>query len=200
VSARAVSRGVELRGVVRRFGEQTVLDGLDLTLEAGTATALMGPNASGKTTVGRLVLGLDSPDGGVVEGVAGARRTAVFQEDRLCAHLSATENLRLVLDKAEWPRVEAELRAVGLRGAARDKPVRDLSGGQRRRVAIARALVAEGEIVVLDEPLTGVDAASKKTLLAYIADRIAGRTTLLITHDRAEARALGARVVRLRGA
>ncbi len=191
------TRGVTLHGVVRRYGEQTVLDGLDLTLAAGEATALMGPNASGKTTVARLVLGLDAPDEGTVEGLDGARCSAVFQEDRLCAHLSAIENLRLVLERAEWPRVEAELRAVGLRGAARAKPVRELSGGQRRRVAIARALVVASDIVVLDEPFTGIDSGTKPALVRYVKDRIAGRTTLLITHDRADARTLGARVVRL---
>ncbi len=188
---------VVFRGVTRRFGDQVVLDGLELTLAGGAVTALMGPNASGKTTVGRLALGLDAPDAGAVEGRVGLRCAAVFQEDRLCGHLSAEENVRLVLPHAEWPRVEDELARVGLRGEALTKPVRDLSGGQRRRVAIARAMMVDADLVVLDEPFTGIDAKTKPALLDYVRERAVGRTVLLVTHDRAEARALGATVVRL---
>lgn len=193
------TREIVLRGVTRRFGDQAVLDGLDLTLRGGRVTALMGPNASGKTTAARLVLGLDGPDSGVVEGRDGLRCAAVFQEDRLCGHLSAVENLRLVLPHADWHRVDDELARVGLVGEARTKPVRDLSGGQRRRAAIARAMIVEAEFVVLDEPFTGIDVEAKPLVLDYVRDRAAGRTVLLITHDRAEARALGATIARLPG-
>ena len=122
----------------------------------------------------------------------------MFQEDRLCGHLNAVENLRLVLAHADWPRVGDELARVGLGGDAVLKPVRELSGGQRRRVAIARAMIVDADLVVLDEPFTGLDADVKPLVLAYVKERAAGRTTLLITHDRAEARALGAKVVPLR--
>ena len=197
----AIETGViALRGVTRRFGEQVVLDGLDLTLPAGKMTALMGPNASGKTTVARLLLGLDVPDAGAVEGLDGLRCAAVFQEDRLCGHLSAVDNLRLVLAHADWPRVGDELARVGLGGEALTKPVRELSGGQRRRVAIARAMIVDADLVVLDEPFTGLDVDVKPLVLAYVEERTVGRTAMLITHDRAEAKALGARVVTLKPA
>ncbi|HEX7589989.1 MAG TPA: ATP-binding cassette domain-containing protein [Demequinaceae bacterium] len=191
--------GIALRGVTRRFGEQTVLDGLDLTLPAGTTTALMGPNASGKTTAARLLLGLDAPDLGVVDGLDGLRCAAVFQEHRLCGHLSAVENLRLVLPHADWHRVDDELSRVGLVGEAQTKPVRELSGGQRRRVAIARAMIVDADFIVLDEPFTGLDVDVKPLVLSYVKERVFGRTALLITHDRAEARALGATIARLPG-
>jgi NitT/TauT family transport system ATP-binding protein len=173
------------------------LDGLDLTLPVGTMTALMGPNASGKTTVARLALGLDAPDVGVVDGLDGLRCAAVFQEDRLCGHLSAVDNLRLVLGHPEWPRIGDELARVGLDGDALTKPVRELSGGQRRRVAIARALIVDADLVVLDEPFTGLDVDVKPLVVAYVKERAVGRTVLLITHDRSEAKALGAAVTRL---
>jgi NitT/TauT family transport system ATP-binding protein len=192
------TRDIALRGVTRRFGEQIVLDGFNLRLPRGAVTALMGPNASGKTTVARLLLGLDAPDAGAVAGPEGLRRSAVFQEDRLCAHLSAVENLRLVLTHADWPRVVDELARVGLGDDALAKPARELSGGQRRRVAIARAMVVEADLVVLDEPFTGLDVDVKPLVLAYVKERAVGRTVLLITHDRSEAKALDARVVRLR--
>ena len=188
---------IALRGVTRRFGDEIVLDGLNLVLARGRVTALMGPNASGKTTVARLLLGVDAPDSGVVEGLDGLRCAAVFQEDRLCGHLSAVDNLRLVLGHAEWPRVGDELARVGLDGDALTKPVRELSGGQRRRVAIARALIVDADFIVLDEPFTGLDVDVKPLVVSYVNERAAGRTVLLITHAPTEAKALGARIVRL---
>jgi NitT/TauT family transport system ATP-binding protein len=147
--------------------------------------------------VARLVLGLDSPDAGTVDGIAGRRRAAVFQENRLCAHLTAEGNLRLALDRADWAAAHDQLRQVGLDGPALSVPVHELSGGQRRRVAIARALAGDADLVVLDEPFAGIDAEGKSALVEYVRDRLQGRTALLITHDTAEGASLGARLVRL---
>lgn len=195
----AVRTGVVLRGVTRRYGDQIVFADLDLTLPEGEITALAGSNGSGKTTVARLLLGLDTPDAGTIDGLDGRRVAAVFQEDRLCGHLTAISNVRMALERSEWPRVEDELRLVGLDAEALAKPVRELSGGQRRRVAIVRALVTDADLMVLDEPFTGLDAKAKPAIMRYVRERLAGRTTLLITHIPAEAKALGAKVVRLRG-
>ena len=141
-----------LRGVTKRFGDEIVLDGFDLDLVPGTVTVLMGPNGSGKTTLGRLLLGLERPDGGTIVGLEGRRRAAVFQEDRLCEQLTAVGNVRLVLDRATPASAAVdELRRVGLDDESLAKPVRELSGGQRRRVAIVRALIAPAEVIVLDE-------------------------------------------------
>ncbi|CAL8971394.1 Aliphatic sulfonates import ATP-binding protein SsuB [Cellulomonas sp. T2.31MG-18] len=192
--------GIGLRGVTRRFGEHVVLDRLDLSLAPGGVTALMGPNGSGKTTVARLLLGLDRPDGGAVEGLDGRPRSAVFQEDRLCPQLSAVDNVRLVLGRgADRGAVLEALAAVGLDDATVHAPVRELSGGQRRRVAIVRAVLADAELVVLDEPFTGLDQAVKPVTMAWVRDRCAGRTVLLVTHDEREAAWFDARVVHLDG-
>lgn len=188
---------IALRGVTKRFGDQVVLDRLDLELADGAVTALMGPNGSGKTTIARLLLSLDHPDAGEVDGLDGRRRAAAFQEDRLCDQLSAAGNVRLVVDRAHAERAVATLRAAGLDDDAVAKPARDLSGGQRRRVAIVRALVADADLVVLDEPFKGLDTEARVLLLELVRERCAGRTVLLVTHDRADAEALGARVVTL---
>lgn len=189
---------ISLRGVTKRYGDQVVLDGLDLALPDGAATAVMGPNGCGKTTLGRLLLGLEAPDAGEVVGVAGRRRAAVFQEDRLCEHLDAVANVRLVRPRgAAAAAAEAELRALGLDEASLRKPVSTLSGGQRRRVAIARALAADADLLVLDEPFTGLDAAARATVVPDVVRRCAGRTVLLVTHDPAEAAAFRAAVVTL---
>ncbi|NLE71341.1 MAG: ATP-binding cassette domain-containing protein [Actinomycetales bacterium] len=188
---------ITLRGVTKRYGEQVVLDGLDLDLPDGAVTALMGPNGSGKTTLARLVLGLEEPDAGEIDGLAGRRVVAAFQEDRLCEQLSAVGNVRLVLERTRVAEAATALREAGLDDDALAKPVRELSGGQRRRVALVRALVADADVVVLDEPFKGLDRAAHARLLDVVRERTAGRTVLLITHDAAEAEALGAKVVTL---
>ncbi|KQY43958.1 ATP-binding cassette domain-containing protein [Cellulomonas sp. Root137] len=189
---------IALRGISHRFGAQLVLDDLDLDLDEGRVTALTGPNGSGKTTLSRFLLGLSVPDTGEVRGMGGRRRAAVFQENRLCEQLSAVGNVRLVLPRSTpSSAVAADLRRAGLDDPDLAKPVRDLSGGQRRRVAIVRAVLAEADLLVLDEPFTGLDALGKVQVMAWVRDRCAGQTTLLITHDLAEARWFGARVVTL---
>jgi NitT/TauT family transport system ATP-binding protein len=189
---------IVLRGVTKRYDDHAVLAGVRLVLDPNSVTALTGPNGVGKTTLARLLLGLESPDSGTIDGVAGLRRAAVFQEDRLCGHLDAVANVRLVLDRDQRASAEQELALAGLSSEHLSKPVSELSGGQRRRVAIARAMAARASLVVLDEPFTGLDADTKPAVMEYVRKRLVGRTALLITHDPAEAKSLGARVVTLR--
>lgn len=203
VSPRPVSprnpplRPITLNAVSKRFGDNVVLDGLGLVLQPGTVTALTGPNGVGKTTLARVLLGLERPDAGTLEGLAGLSNAAVFQEDRLCTHLDAVANMRLVLDNERRDEAVSELARVGLEGDDLHKPVGELSGGQRRRVAIARALAVRANLVILDEPFTGIDADSKPVVMEYVRERLEGRIAVLITHDPSEAAFLGARVVRL---
>jgi NitT/TauT family transport system ATP-binding protein len=197
VNAPLTLNPVALRSVTRRYGDAIVLEDFDLELDEGQLTAIMGPNGCGKTTIARLILGIDSPDGGTIDGLGGRRAAAVFQEDRLCDHLSAVNNVRLVLDHHDRTHAEDHLRRAGLDDEALDRPVRTLSGGQRRRVAIVRALAGDADLVVMDEPFTGIDGESKASLMDYVRDRLRGRTALLITHDSREVKRFGARVVRL---
>jgi NitT/TauT family transport system ATP-binding protein len=183
--------------VTKRFGDAVVLEDFTLELGAGVVTALMGTNGAGKTTAARLLLDLEVPDAGEVTSRPGLRTAAVFQEDRLCAHLSAAANVRLVLERSRWDEVEPELVAVGLDADALDRPVRELSGGQRRRVAIARAVAMGSDLLVLDEPFAGIDAETKPAVVDYVRERIGNSAVLLITHDAADAAALDARIVRL---
>lgn len=189
---------IAVSAVSKRFGDRTVFSGFSLTLPPGSVTAVLGANGSGKTTLGRLLLGLISPDSGEISGVAGLRRAAVFQDNRLAEHLTAVGNVRLVLPRSV-PRaaVAAELGAVGLDDESLGVPVRELSGGQRRRVALVRGLLPEADLVVLDEPFTGLDADARTRTLEWTRSRLAGRTALLITHDPAEAEYFSASVLRL---
>lgn len=115
----------------------------------------------------------------------------MFQEDRLLENLSPVANIRLVNPRRPRGEVLAALAAVRLSGCE-DQPARELSGGMRRRVAILRALLAEWDVLLLDEPFKGLDEETKACVLAFVRRAVEGRTAVLVTHDAAEARALGA--------
>jgi NitT/TauT family transport system ATP-binding protein len=188
---------IAARGLTVHLGGRVVLDSLDLDVPDDGVVAVMGPNGCGKTTLGRVLLGLVEPTAGSVRGLGGPR-AAVFQEDRLCEHLDAVANVRLVLPHDVGAvEVAGELHALGLSEDSLGCPVRELSGGQRRRVSIARALLAEADLMVLDEPFTGIDVTARDRVLARVARAGAGRSVVLITHDRDDAVRLGATVVDL---
>ena len=185
---------IVIRGLCKRFGEKVVLRDFDAVFPAGECTCIMGQSGCGKTTLLRILMGLLRADSGTVTGVP-ERKSAVFQEDRLCQGFSAMANLRLVLPKTvPDARLAAHLTELGLGDSLR-RPVRELSGGMKRRVAIARAMLAESGAVFLDEPLKGLDEATKGEAIAYIRRYAGGRTLLLVTHDREEAAALGGALI-----
>ncbi len=188
---------IVLRDVSKAFGENRVLSHLSLTLPAGRLTCLQGPSGVGKTTLLRLLAGLETPDSGSVTGVP-QRVAFVFQEDRLCEDFTAVQNVLLVTDAA-WnqARVRDRLREIGLEEESLSRPVRDFSGGMKRRVAIVRALCHEGELVLLDEPFKGLDETLKIRVMDVVKRRTAGRTVVCVTHEAAEAAYLGGETVRL---
>ena len=182
---------LEIKDLTKRFGEKTLFEGLSLTVDG--PAVLWAPSGWGKTTLLRILMGLEVPTSGSVEGVG--RVGVVFQEDRLCDNLDPSANIRLINPTLGRRETEDALAAVGLAGCLR-QPARELSGGMRRRVAILRALLAEYDLLFLDEPFKGLDRETKETVMADTRRRCAGRTVLLVTHDVAELDAMGA-VVRL---
>ena len=129
---------IELQNVSKSFGEKQVLQNFSHVFPEGELTCVMGPSGCGKTTLLSLLLGLEQPDSGRVLGMEGRRKSAVFQEDRLCENAGAVSNLRLVNPTLTREEAEAMLRDLGLGDSLR-QPVRTLSGGMKRRVAILRA-------------------------------------------------------------
>lgn len=178
--------------VTKGFKEKNVLEEMSLVIVPGETVALMGASGCGKSTAGRLLLGLLEPDAGEVKHPK--HMGAVFQEDRLCKGFDAVTNVAMVTGNRKV--AEEALFEVGLAGLGR-KPVEELSGGMKRRVAIVRAMLSDGELIVLDEPFTGLDEASKQKVLRYVKRGLRGRRALLITHTEAEAAYLADRVVRL---
>ena len=178
----------------KSYGGVEVLRDVSLTAAEGEPVCLMAPSGTGKTTLLRLLMGLERPDRGRVVTPPGLRWAAVFQEDRLLEHLDAMGNLRFALGPGlERERAAALLEELGL-GDVGDKAVRDYSGGMKRRLALARALLAPADALALDEPFAGLDGESRDRCLRAIRRLTAGRILLLASHDGADAPALGARV------
>lgn len=191
---------IEIRNLVKRYGEKTVLSVRELDLPQGEFTVLMGPSGSGKTTLAHICLGILEPDEGTVRGLEGKTLAAVFQEDRLCEQLSAVSNIRLVLDpQVERVEILRQLARVGLGKEEASRPVSRLSGGQKRRVALVRAAMARRDFTCLDEPFKGLDEETRAQAIRYVLEAFQGRTVLLITHDKEEAEAVDGRLEELPG-
>lgn len=187
---------IVITGLCKRYGELVVLDDFSAVFPAGRITCLMGRSGRGKTTLLRILLGLERADGGVIEGLP-RRFSAVFQEDRLCDELSAAENVKLAAPRRTAQEIGAAFSALLLDAEAQKKPASELSGGMRRRVAIARALLAEGEVLVMDEPFKGLDEKTRDAVIAFVKEAVAGRTVILVTHDEEDVRALDATLLRM---
>jgi NitT/TauT family transport system ATP-binding protein len=196
------------RALTHSYGAVPVLDGVDLTLGEGEILAVIGPSGCGKSTLLRMLAGLERPTGGTVE-IEGAAApgslnpvTTVFQDFALLPWRTAEGNIGLVLEhhplsaaeRAE--RVAAALAKMGLTEFARAHP-RQLSGGMKQRVAIARALVVEPSILLLDEPLSALDAQTRELLIDELGAlwRRERFSAVYVTHNLQEAVRLGHRVM-----
>ena len=187
---------ISVKNLDLSYGEKHVLRGCSLEIPAGGHAALMGPSGQGKTTLLKALLGLTKAQRGTAE-VRG-KAAVVFQEPRLLPERTAAENVNAVLsDTAEtMPQALEWLTKVGLADSANLYP-QELSGGMQQRVAIARALAFGGDVLLLDEPLKGLDAALRAEMLTLLQKESAGKTLLLITHDEADARTLCGTVYKL---
>ena len=186
---------IELQNVSKSYDGTPVLRGVSLALRPGAPVCVTGRSGIGKTTLLRLMLGLEQPDSGTVSVRKGARFAAVFQENRLIAHLSAADNVRFVCPAAAMPDDAAlaeAFAAVGLTRQEMEKPVSELSGGQQRRTVLLRALLAPADAVLLDEPFTGLDTGARCAAAAYIRKMCTSRALLCITHEAGDAELLGA--------
>ncbi len=197
---------VEMNALVKKFDERTVVQGLSLAIPAGACFGLLGPNGAGKTTTLRMLLGQSPLDGGSLH-VFGLpihehartvrRRTGVVpQMDNLDPDFTVAENLRVYGRYFDLPTVVLEKRLrellefVGLSDRA-DSRIGTLSGGMKRRLTIARALINDPELIVLDEPTTGLDPQARHMIWARLRElRTAGKTLLLTTHFMEEAERL----------
>lgn len=196
---------VELSGVTKSYGGRPVLKGIDLTIRAGECVAVVGRSGGGKSTLLRLIAGLEPPTSGRLsfdgEAVTGLRPEArlMFQDARLLPWLRVLENVGIARGPDWRERAQKVLSEVGLGDRAKEWP-RVLSGGQRQRVALARALASQPGFLLLDEPFGALDALTRGEMHQLLDGlrRRRGLGAVLITHDSLEAVALGDRVLALR--
>ena len=182
--------------LTKQFGEKTLFRDLCLTVDG--PAVLWAPSGWGKTTLLRILMGLDTPTAGRVRGVG--RAAAVFQEDRLCPQLTALQNVTLVLpgsEKQYKEQIGTAFQQLGMDAAALALPAARLSGGQKRRTALLRALWAPSDTLLLDEPFTGMDPDTLAAAAALLRTRCGTEPVLLATHDREAIRLLGWPVIEL---
>nr|WP_320143732.1 ABC transporter ATP-binding protein [uncultured Cohaesibacter sp.] len=212
---------LSIHSISMSYGADTVLDGIDISLEAGKVLGLLGPSGCGKTTLLRLVSGLLLPDEGAIE-IAGRVVAApakgialppeqrglgmVFQDYALWPHMSVAKNVAFPLEMQRCSgaeckeRVTKALDRVGL-GAMAERRPSELSGGQQQRVAIARAIVAEPPLVLFDEPLSNLDRELRESMVEELSDLVAdlNLSAVYVTHDHGEALTLAHQVAVMRG-
>jgi ABC-type Fe3+/spermidine/putrescine transport system ATPase subunit len=206
---------LEVRGVAKRFGAREVLKSISLNIASGEFLTLLGESGSGKTTLLRLIAGFEQPTAGEI-WMSGERLDSlppykrrvntVFQNYALFPHLSVRDNVAYGLRVKSTPaseiggRVDHALRMVKMEEFAASRPSK-LSGGQQQRVALARALVNRPQLLLLDEPLSALDANLRKQMQGELKtlQRELGITFLFVTHDQEEAMALSDRIALLRG-
>lgn len=206
-----MSNVLELRNVVKRFGPITAVDGVSLSVEQGSIVALLGPSGCGKTTLLRMVAGFEDPNAGDIyldsENVVGKRPYErnvglLFQSYALFPHMTVTKNVgyglrqRGVKSGPANARISEILNLVDMHGYA-DRYPPNLSGGQQQRVALGRALANNPALVLLDEPLSALDAKLRLELRTELKRilKAAGTTAVVVTHDQEEAMTLGERVI-----
>lgn len=175
---------IQLKDVSKQYGNTMVFNKLNIEIKENKITCIMGPSGVGKTTLIHILMGLVKPDLGKIEGLVGKKVTAVFQEDRLCEGMDAIKNVQLVCDsKITKEQIKREFLEVGLYEYEK-KAVSELSGGMKRRVAVVRALMPDCEIVIMDEPFSGLDDQNKDQVIEYVKRKTIGKTVIVVTHDK----------------
>ena len=185
-----------IKEITKSYGKQKVLENISFNLNESERICIYGKSGIGKTTLLRIIAGLEKADSGKITFVG--KVSMVFQEDRLLENTDVYTNLYCVLgsrfDKAE---ADMHLKEVGLEGAG-NKIVSELSGGMKRRVAIVRCMMKSSEIILLDEPFKGLDTILKDNIIRYMVKYLNGRAVIMVTHDISEAEKIQAEIIEIK--
>jgi NitT/TauT family transport system ATP-binding protein len=176
-----------VENISKSYGEKAVLRDVSFTVPEGGTLVLTGDSGSGKTTLLRILLGLERSDSGEIRFEERAPESfgVVFQEDRLVETCTALENVKMILRKSSRPSDDAIREALLelLPEEALKLPVSQFSGGMKRRLAVVRAMLSDGEVLVMDEPLSGLDEENRAKVLAFIRKYQMERPLILTAHD-----------------
>ncbi len=189
---------IQGKNLWKSYGKTVVFKDFSFSVEEGERIFLSGPSGQGKTTLLRLLAGLEKPDKGEILGLAPEQISFLFQEPRLFDHLTALENVTCIAPDPVAAKEGALdlLAALGLADAAEKYPSQ-LSGGMKQRVALARALVADRPVLLMDEPFTALDEALKDSVRELVARKTQGKTLFLVSHDPSDGQRLTDRTVTL---
>ena len=175
---------IKVEGLSKSYGKNRLFHDLSFTVADGEKVLLSAPSGVGKTTLLRILCGLERADGGTVKGISPADVTYLFQEPRLFPQLTALENVTCILpDPRTGMEAASELLAVLGLSDALDKYPDELSGGMKQRVALARALLSPRPVVFLDEPFTALDAELKDSVRGTVRELCRDKTLILVSHD-----------------
>lgn len=183
----------------KSFGTLNVFTQVNLSLHSGPIYCLMGSSGSGKTTFFRILLGLEQADSGSMAGMEGIRASAVFQENRLCESFTPVDNIVMVIPgRSSRSRKQAREELLRLLPEeALSRPVSTLSGGMKRRVAIVRALSVPCDMILMDEPFTGLDENTKLTVIRYIKEKTRNKLVIINTHQEEDVSLLDGTLINL---
>lgn len=186
---------ISINNISFSYNDKDVFKDFSATFTEGETTTIMSPSGKGKTTLLYLISGLLTPENGdIAYRIPSPKFSMVFQDNRLIEASSITNNIKLINPNLNKNDISLCLEALGLYGYD-NKRVKHLSGGEKRRVAIARAILADFDILLMDEPFTGLDDDTKEIVIQYIKERTAGKTVLLVTHNKTEAQKFGNSII-----
>ena len=171
---------IELKNVDIKISDKYIVESFDGTFIDNDINLLIGKSGSGKTTILRALMGFIQIDKGEIKGLDNKKSSPVFQDDRLIESLSLIKNLNIVT--ADQEKIVKALKETEIY-EARNKKVRELSGGMKRRAAIIRALLKESDLIIMDEPFVGIDKETLLKVMNYVKEMSAGKTLIIATHD-----------------
>lgn len=169
---------IRFKNVSKSF-DHKVIDNLSFEIKTGQSYGIFGKSGIGKSTLINLILGFENPDSGKIYTDFN-KASVIFQEDRLIDEISAFDNLKII--KNDEKLIYQTLKALNINEV--NKPIIKFSGGMKRRVAIARALIFEADILIMDEPFTGLDSENKKVAIHLIKERFEDKTIVIVSHNR----------------
>lgn len=188
---------IQITNLRKQFDQHILFDHLSHTFNTGI-TCITGHSGCGKTTLLRIIMELEHADAGSIRGTEGVKFGAVFQEDRLFDNLSCLRNVQLTASKTyDKQRIIELLESIGISDPY--QKAGSLSGGMHRRVAFARAIAAPHDVLILDEPFTGIDQSTKEELFTHIRAEGQHRIVILVTHNKKDADDLGAEILNIPG-
>lgn len=188
---------MEARNICKSYNGVTVLSDVSISVKKGETVLIKGASGIGKTTLLNIILGLTEPDSGSISDVPDTV-SAVFQEDRMPPELTAAACVKMTAPKGtDKEQIVRHFEKAGLQDCA-DVKVKELSGGMRRRVSIVRAIICSADLVVLDEPFTGLDRESKLKAIEYIKEYTKDSGVIIVSHGEEDADLMNAKTVELR--